>query len=251
MGDTVEYATHGGILVQKLFLARDLRRIFAYRHERLRKRFGGSNPQDPTAVKQPPAFGRPKNFFWRIGVIYSNHSSLKRLNVCDISAAVEFPRSAGVGHIAYLAVSSPFGPRAQIVLADDRPGIPLTVRISPIQLVAVVESLQYRRRPGRTPFENFLSPVHAGIHASNRLTPSASGLRSRVDREFPRSPVALQSKGILACHSHERAAFRLALRLAVERFHSELKRTKLCASSLRTINSPRNAERSCSGAPDF
>ena len=41
VGDTVEYAAPGGILVQKLFLARDLRRIFAYRHERLRKRFGG------------------------------------------------------------------------------------------------------------------------------------------------------------------------------------------------------------------
>jgi ligand-binding SRPBCC domain-containing protein len=53
VGDTVDYAAPGGILVQKLFLARDLKRIFAYRHERLRKRFGGSDPQDPTAVKQP------------------------------------------------------------------------------------------------------------------------------------------------------------------------------------------------------
>jgi ligand-binding SRPBCC domain-containing protein len=52
VADTVEYAAPGGILVQKLFLARDLRRIFAYRHERLRKRFGRSNPQDPTTVKQ-------------------------------------------------------------------------------------------------------------------------------------------------------------------------------------------------------
>jgi ligand-binding SRPBCC domain-containing protein len=48
VGDTVEYAALGGSLVQKLFLARDLRRIFAYRHARLRQRFGGSDPQDPT-----------------------------------------------------------------------------------------------------------------------------------------------------------------------------------------------------------
>lgn len=52
VGDTVEYAAPGGILAQKLFLARDLKRIFAYRHARLRQRFGGSDPQDPTAFKK-------------------------------------------------------------------------------------------------------------------------------------------------------------------------------------------------------
>jgi hypothetical protein len=64
VGDSVEYAAAGGILVQKLFLARDLRRIFAYRHERLRKRFGASNPQDPTAVKQsyPLSEGQKTSF---------------------------------------------------------------------------------------------------------------------------------------------------------------------------------------------
>jgi len=64
VADTVEYATPGGILVQTLFLARDLRRIFAYRHERLRKRFGPSNPQDPTAVKQshPLSEGQKTSF---------------------------------------------------------------------------------------------------------------------------------------------------------------------------------------------
>ena len=64
VGDTVEYATPGGILIQKLFIARDLRRIFAYRHARLRQRFGASNPQDPTAVKQshPRSEGQKTSF---------------------------------------------------------------------------------------------------------------------------------------------------------------------------------------------
>ena len=39
-----------------------------------------------------------------------------------------------------------------------------------------------------------------------------------MDREFPRSPVALQSKGILACRSHERAAFGLARLAGVKGF---------------------------------
>ena len=85
---------------------------------------------------------------------------------CDIGAAVELPRSARVGHITYLAVDSSFGPPGTIVLADDRPGDSrITVRISPIQLLAVVEPHcnvvgDFGRR---TPFENFLSPVHAQV----------------------------------------------------------------------------------------
>ena len=38
--DRVEYAVPGGRLVNRLFVARDLRRIFAYRGDRLRERFG-------------------------------------------------------------------------------------------------------------------------------------------------------------------------------------------------------------------
>ncbi|HXV84925.1 MAG TPA: SRPBCC family protein [Candidatus Binatia bacterium] len=53
--DVVEYAALGGILVQKLFLARDLKRIFAYRHARLRQRFGGSDPQDRTGLRKSPS----------------------------------------------------------------------------------------------------------------------------------------------------------------------------------------------------
>jgi ligand-binding SRPBCC domain-containing protein len=52
VGDAVEYAAPGGILVQKLFLARDLRRIFTHRHARLRQRFGASDPRDPTAFRK-------------------------------------------------------------------------------------------------------------------------------------------------------------------------------------------------------
>jgi ligand-binding SRPBCC domain-containing protein len=64
VGDSVEYAAAGGILVHKLFLARDLRRIFAYRHARLRQRFGASKPQNPTAVKQshPLSEGQKTSF---------------------------------------------------------------------------------------------------------------------------------------------------------------------------------------------
>lgn len=38
--DRVEYAVHGGALVNWLFVALDLRRIFSYRRARLRKLFG-------------------------------------------------------------------------------------------------------------------------------------------------------------------------------------------------------------------
>jgi ligand-binding SRPBCC domain-containing protein len=64
VGDTVEYAAPGGILVQKLFLARDLNRIFAYRHERLCARFGQSKLQRrPTVRKSHPASQGDKTFF--------------------------------------------------------------------------------------------------------------------------------------------------------------------------------------------
>ena len=39
--DEVEYAVPGGWLVQRLLVARDLRRIFAFREERLKALFGG------------------------------------------------------------------------------------------------------------------------------------------------------------------------------------------------------------------
>ena len=52
VGDTVEYAAPGGILVHKLFIARDLRKIFAYRHAPLRQRFGGSDPEDPVEFRK-------------------------------------------------------------------------------------------------------------------------------------------------------------------------------------------------------
>ncbi|HYG63160.1 MAG TPA: SRPBCC family protein [Thermoanaerobaculia bacterium] len=40
VGDYVRYAVLGGTLVNKLFVERDVRRIFEYRQERLRERFG-------------------------------------------------------------------------------------------------------------------------------------------------------------------------------------------------------------------
>ncbi len=39
-GDVVEYAVPGGVLMDRLLVARDLRTIFAYRHQQLRARFG-------------------------------------------------------------------------------------------------------------------------------------------------------------------------------------------------------------------
>ena len=39
VGDAVEYAVPGGAIVQKLFVAPDLERIFDYRHELLKKLF--------------------------------------------------------------------------------------------------------------------------------------------------------------------------------------------------------------------
>ncbi|MDA1189860.1 MAG: SRPBCC family protein, partial [Chloroflexi bacterium] len=42
--DHVEYAVPGGALVNKLFVRRDLEKIFAYRMNKLRLRFGGSGP---------------------------------------------------------------------------------------------------------------------------------------------------------------------------------------------------------------
>jgi ligand-binding SRPBCC domain-containing protein len=63
VGDTVEYAAPGGILAQKLFLARDLKRIFAFRHERLRQRFGGSDAQEPTVQPSSTRSQGKKTFF--------------------------------------------------------------------------------------------------------------------------------------------------------------------------------------------
>ena len=40
VGDRVRYAVPGGALVNALFVRRDVEKIFAYRHERLQRRFG-------------------------------------------------------------------------------------------------------------------------------------------------------------------------------------------------------------------
>ena len=40
VGDTVEYAVHFGVLVQRFLVGPDLRRIFAYRKQRLRELLG-------------------------------------------------------------------------------------------------------------------------------------------------------------------------------------------------------------------
>jgi ligand-binding SRPBCC domain-containing protein len=40
VGDSVRYAVPGGTLVDKLFVAREVRRIFAFRQERLRETLG-------------------------------------------------------------------------------------------------------------------------------------------------------------------------------------------------------------------
>lgn len=60
-GDRVRYAAPGGPLVNRLFVARDLKRIFDYRHEELRRIFGGSGPPaeaeaacDAVAAAVPP-----------------------------------------------------------------------------------------------------------------------------------------------------------------------------------------------------
>lgn len=42
--DEVRYAVPGGVIVHKLFVGPDLRRIFGYRRERLVERFGSSGP---------------------------------------------------------------------------------------------------------------------------------------------------------------------------------------------------------------
>jgi ligand-binding SRPBCC domain-containing protein len=57
VGDTVEYATPGGILIDKWLVARDLDRIFTYRHQRLYERFGGdpSSPKRGCTPAEPPA----------------------------------------------------------------------------------------------------------------------------------------------------------------------------------------------------
>jgi ligand-binding SRPBCC domain-containing protein len=49
--DNVQYAPPGGALVNKLFVARDIQKIFAYRSEQLRKIFGG----DPSRFILPTA----------------------------------------------------------------------------------------------------------------------------------------------------------------------------------------------------
>lgn len=55
VSDRVEYATWGGRLVNRLFVAPDLRRIFTYRQSALAGYFGGSAP--PAAVRITSAAG--------------------------------------------------------------------------------------------------------------------------------------------------------------------------------------------------
>lgn len=45
--DQVRYSVPGGALANRLLVARDLRKIFAFRHEVLRERFGVEEPEMP------------------------------------------------------------------------------------------------------------------------------------------------------------------------------------------------------------
>ncbi len=51
--DRVEYAPFGGALAQRLVVARDVKRIFAYRHEVLRRDFGTSLIPQKSVEKNP------------------------------------------------------------------------------------------------------------------------------------------------------------------------------------------------------
>jgi ligand-binding SRPBCC domain-containing protein len=46
VGDRVRYAVPGGALVNRLFVARDVRQIFTYRHRRLKEIFGGGEEDE-------------------------------------------------------------------------------------------------------------------------------------------------------------------------------------------------------------
>jgi ligand-binding SRPBCC domain-containing protein len=46
VGDSVEYAVPGGIVVNWLVVARDLERIFQYRHQMLQQLFNSQNPNN-------------------------------------------------------------------------------------------------------------------------------------------------------------------------------------------------------------
>ena len=54
VGDAVEYAVPGGSLVQKLFVAPDLRRIFQYRHDVLCDLFNPERRKPTQSVTCPP-----------------------------------------------------------------------------------------------------------------------------------------------------------------------------------------------------
>jgi len=56
--DRVRYEVPGGDLVHKLFVEPDLRRIFVYRAERLRERFGGGSTPDPRRFLTELSLGR-------------------------------------------------------------------------------------------------------------------------------------------------------------------------------------------------
>ena len=52
--DRVQYAVRGGWLVDRLLVRRDLRRIFAYRREKLREIFGSTSTSDTQGERRTP-----------------------------------------------------------------------------------------------------------------------------------------------------------------------------------------------------
>jgi ligand-binding SRPBCC domain-containing protein len=53
--DHVQYAPLGGALMNRLFVERDIQKIFAYRSEQLQKIFGGPDKTNPVkGIDQPP-----------------------------------------------------------------------------------------------------------------------------------------------------------------------------------------------------
>ena len=57
--DSVQYAPLSGALVTKLFVERDIRRIFAYRSDQLQKIFGEIHSRPLGPVKNPTASRTP------------------------------------------------------------------------------------------------------------------------------------------------------------------------------------------------
>ena len=118
----VEYATHGGILVQKLFLLAISGGFSPIDTSAFAKGSEGQTRRTRRQSKQPPRFRKAKKLLlenWGdpIQPFISEAPQCLRY-----SAAVEFPRSAGVGHMCGSCRRRPVRAPRTIVLADDRPG---------------------------------------------------------------------------------------------------------------------------------